>query len=153
MLPSQDERLISSLAYVSKTIDLIDPPSDDAYDVEQLNYDDRYWLIVHSGSYDEVVNLLLYARRKQLLENGLRPTLLVATDRLVNDGDIKQYHPLVVHSGKYPALSLMEGAERLISACGANIMRQTREMADRHDFIPMERAFDDQFLRAGFRRL
>src|SRR5262249_49323155 len=52
----------------------------------------------------------------------------------------------------YPASLLFPLAERVITACGFNVMRQTESLASIHRFLPFERRFDDQFQRARRRR-
>lgn len=49
----------------------------------------------------------------------------------------------------YPASMLFESAERIFTACGFNVMKQTEHFRERHFFISFERRYDDQFKRAA----
>jgi len=44
-------------------------------------------------------------------------------------------------------------AERVITACGFNVMRQSVNARVRHHFMPFPRPLDDQFTRAARRRI
>lgn len=104
------------------------------------------WLIVHAGSPLETAELCAYASELAYQE-GVRPRLmLVSPDARVI------LPPGVTHLNCYPASPLFPVADRIVSACGFNIMRQTVTFADRHHFMPFSRRFDDQFLRAARRR-
>lgn len=105
------------------------------------------WLVVHSGPWDEVKELLDYARDMAVAE-GMQPALALVTPVV--------QQPLpdnVLHLPLYPVYPLYWLADRIISACGFNVMREVGPYRDKHRFIPMPRQFDDQYARAGrFRR-
>ena len=48
----------------------------------------------------------------------------------------------------YPITPLLPLADRIIMACGFNVMRQTAAYREQHRFLPFPRHLDDQFLRA-----
>jgi predicted glycosyltransferase len=49
----------------------------------------------------------------------------------------------------YPAWPLFERAERIVTAAGFNVMRQTEPFRAKHRFVPFPRALDDQYTRAS----
>lgn len=104
---------------------------------------DGAWLILHSGPDTEINDLIGYARECAALE-GLRPRLVLAAPRrpagLPDD---------VVHVDPYPAWPLFAGAERIVTAAGWNVVRQTRPWRAKHRMLPFPRRWDDQFTRAA----
>ena len=104
----------------------------------------RYWLIVHSGNEDEVFELIASAKEMQEIEKS-DADLIVISPISVNYPKIFQYN-------FYPAFLLFESAERIFSACGFNVMKQTEAFADKHFCLPFPRHFDDQYERARRRR-
>lgn len=103
------------------------------------------WLVVHSGPDGETAELLEYAREQARLE-GLKPALVLITQ--VFSGKLRPGERLF---SCYPAAPLFPLADRIISACGFNTMRQTLAYRERHRFLPMPRRLDDQFARAAAR--
>ncbi len=104
------------------------------------------WLVVHAGGEAEIEQLLHYAEDQANME-GIRPSLCLVSPRppaCLPEG--------VLPLKSYPALPLYPLADRIISACGFNTMRQTLDFKGRHRFLPMPRRFDDQFARAAERR-
>ena len=95
------------------------------------------------------MELVAYARELRAAEatEGGDPQLVVIAPHQPTElpGDILQLDV-------YPATHLFSLADRLITACGFNVMRETIPHRDRHRFLPFERRFDDQFLRAARRR-
>jgi hypothetical protein len=106
---------------------------------------DPYWLLVHSGPEDEVHELIGYTQELREL-SGATCEVLVATRVRV------PLPPRFALVDVYPVTQLLAGAERIVSAAGFNIMSETAALAAKHDAVPMERRFDDQFLRAARRR-
>ncbi len=104
------------------------------------------WLVVHAGPDGEIGELLGYAREQARLE-GARPSLVLIAPEYGGGLD-----PGELRLACYPAAPLFPLADRIISACGFNTMRQTRAHRERHRFLPMPRRFDDQFARAALRR-
>ena len=104
------------------------------------------WLVVHSGPAAEIDALLAYARDLAAAE-AVRPTLVLVAPRSLTGPD-----PGVVRLYAAPANALYPLAERILTACGFNAMRETLPYRDRHRFLPMPRALDDQYARATQRR-
>jgi hypothetical protein len=52
----------------------------------------------------------------------------------------------------FPATPCFEGAARIITAAGFNVMRQTRLYRHKQTIVPMPRRYDDQFERARLAR-
>jgi predicted glycosyltransferase len=118
------------------------------------------WLIVHAGSGEEIAELLAYAREMSEQER-INPRLIViapevAESKLATGNGLEASGPglatLFEYYHFYPASALFRFADRIITACGYNTMRQTESFKDRHRFLPMARRFDNQFLRAARRR-
>lgn len=103
-----------------------------------------FWLIVHSGSEEEILELVNYAEEMREVEKA-NVKLVLISPRKIKHNNLFQYN-------LYPASVLFDKAERIFSACGFNIMNQTENFADKHFFIPFERRFDNQFQRAKLRR-
>ncbi len=100
------------------------------------------WLVVHSGPEDEILELIAYAETMSRMENLEPKIILISPHRLVS---------LTAHIEQidyYPAFVLFPFAERIISACGSNIMRQMKSYRHKHRYMPFKRRFDDQFFRA-----
>jgi hypothetical protein len=103
-----------------------------------------YWLIVHSGPEDEVLELIGYAQA--LRELHPIDHILVATRCNV---------PLpagFTRIDAYPATHLFADAAKIISAAGFNVMLDTEPWRAKHHPMPFARAYDDQFRRAARRR-
>lgn len=120
------------------------------------------WLIVHSGSSAETAELVAYAAEMSRLEEIDARLVLIAPDAnrapQMQSAD-STYQVSVSASGAriehfdfYPATAFFPIADRIITACGFNSMRQTEEFQHKHRFIPFERRFDNQFLRAARRK-
>ncbi len=101
------------------------------------------WLVVHSGPTGEIDELLAYARESAAVE-GVTPDLLLVSPEYRGEGARD-----VIHLPLYPAFSLFPLADRIVSACGFNIMQETAPYRFKHRFVPMHRRFDDQFARAA----
>lgn len=100
------------------------------------------WLVVHSGSNAEVRALLAFAFRKANAENAA-PHFVVVTPRAPE-------LPAGVERISHPrAWELFPHAERIVTACGFNTMLEAAPWRSKHLFLPLERRFDDQHLRAA----
>lgn len=105
-----------------------------------------YWLIVHSGPADEVRELVAHARELQRIgESSER--VLVATRCPI------PLPPRFELIDAYPVTHLLAGATRILSAAGYNIMLETENHHGKHHPIPFARRYDDQYARAGRRRI
>lgn len=92
------------------------------------------WLVVHSGPADEVAELVAYARETAAIE-GVNPRVV-----LVGTGGLDVL----------PAWPLFARAARLVTAAGANAIRQGLAHAPEvpHLVLPLPRRWDDQPARA-----
>lgn len=122
------------------TLPYPDEPSDDKS--ENPEVPDNCWLIIHSGSADELEQLWQFACQTAEIE-GQTPAFA-----LVSPGSRPEFLPeCVAHFNRYPADSLIKQADRVFSAAGFNIMQQMKAYKYKHHVMPMNRALDDQFLR------
>ncbi len=100
------------------------------------------WLVVHSGPASEVEALLDFAQDRAAFA-GISPRYFVISPRPPELPDGAEHLP---HAR--PA-ELYAHADRIITACGFNTMLETRPWRAKHLFLPFERRFDDQALRAA----
>ena len=100
------------------------------------------WLVVHCGPAPEVRTLLEYAALQAGKEN-VAPQYVVVSPRALElpAGVTRLAHPR--------AWELFPHAERIVTACGFNSMLETAPWRGKHLFLPLERRFDDQHLRAA----
>lgn len=100
-----------------------------------------YWLVVHSGPEHELRELIAYTRDLQVAE-GIATDLYVASFcRLSDWPDALQLDPLT-------AQRYFAGAQRIVTAAGFNLMRETAPFRHKQAVLPMPRRFDDQYARA-----
>ena len=104
------------------------------------------WVIVHSGPDEEIAELIAYADEMSGLEKIEPAFILVAPARPM------EMPSHIKHLDFYPASALFPFADRIITACGFNVMRETEEFKEKHRFLPLARRYDDQFLRAARRK-
>jgi hypothetical protein len=151
-------------------LNLIDPPprlSDKENDFVQTLRENfclpprPCWLVIHSGSPEEVAELLAYAREMSEQERINPRIILIAPEKMelskleTRNGlqtPDSGFQTAVEQVDFYPASALLPFADRIITACGFNMMRQTERYRDKHRFLPFARRFDNQFLRAARRR-
>ena len=102
---------------------------------------DPVWLVVHSGSAAEVHALLAFAFEKSRMENAAPRFVVVSPRALELPAGVTQIaHPR--------AWELFPHADRVVTACGFNSMLEAKPWRAKHLFLPLERRFDDQYLRA-----
>ena len=104
------------------------------------------WLIVHSEPQEEVLTLYDHARDISYAEM-VTPTFVI-----VSPCKFASLQKDTISFNFYPAYPCFEKAHKIFTACGFNAMQQTVNFRHKHVFIPFERRFDDQFLRANFRK-
>lgn len=97
------------------------------------------WLVVHSGPAAEVRALIEFASRQA---GDAVPRFVVVSPRELDlpAGVTRIAHPR--------AWELFQHAERIVTACGFNSMHEAAPWRAKHLFLPLERRFDDQHLRA-----
>ncbi len=105
-----------------------------------------HWLVVHAGAETEVNELLDYALETARVEACAAQITLICPSRPA------QLPAAVRHLAVYPAAAAFAQADRIVSACGFNVMQETRALRQKHRFLPMPRALDDQFARAAHAR-
>ncbi|MGQ0800137.1 MAG: hypothetical protein ACT4NL_08515 [Pseudomarimonas sp.] len=103
---------------------------------------DRYWLVLHSGPPSEVAQLIAYADEMRRIEAQTMRILIASRQPPSSLPDA------CTHIDAYPATALITHAERIISAAGFNVMRDTAGVRDRQRILPFPRRYDDQFERA-----
>jgi hypothetical protein len=107
---------------------------------------ESFWLIVHSGPEEEVLELVAYAE-------NLRDLADVRPERIVVASRCSVSLPIGFEAtDEVPVTHLFPSAARIISAAGFNVMCETAAWADKHHVVPFPRRFDDQYLRASRRR-
>jgi hypothetical protein len=104
-------------------------------------------LIVHSGSEEEVRDLISYAEEMRHYE-GTQARLMVAAPTQA----VLALSPAVETLGFFPASVLFPLADRVVSGCGFNVMRQMAPFRQKHYYLPFARRFDDQYWRAAYWR-
>jgi hypothetical protein len=102
-------------------------------------------VIVHSGPEHEVQELVEYTQELLAFERS-DARVLVATQC-----DVELPHGFE-RVGDDPASGLFDGAARIVSAAGFNVMLETMPYRHKHHVVPFPRTFDDQFLRAARRK-
>jgi hypothetical protein len=104
-------------------------------------FKDPVWLVVHSGPATEVDQLLSFSFERSKLEN-VKPKFVVVSPRAL---DLPAGVTRIAHER---AWELFPHVERIITGCGFNSMLEAAPWRAKHLFLPMERRFDDQALRA-----
>jgi hypothetical protein len=121
-------------------LELIDPPGE-----PPIESAEPYWLIVHSGPAAEVAELIAYAEEIRRVENADVPLLVISANTP------KELPPGTRVIDVFPATPYFGAAQRIFSAAGFNVMRQTRACRAKHVVLPMPRKLDDQMERARWR--
>jgi len=147
-LASPHEEAVAARSGSMLPIDLIDPPVEAGLPpiVTDEARNAPLWLVVHSGPDDEIGELLDYASQSAGAE-GIEPRIV-----LVAPSSPAGASGAISRIDFYPARLLFPHADRIITGCGFNAMRQTLPWRSRHRFIPFPRRYDDQYLRAARRR-
>ena len=101
-----------------------------------------FWMVVHAEKLEETEQLINFAREMREAENAIVSLILVSPNN----------HSFENRFDIYPASALFPFAERIITACGFNSMKQAEPFRDKHFFLPFARRYDDQFARARFAR-
>lgn len=101
-----------------------------------------YWLVVHSGPASEVAELIDYALALRTAEGSDAPLWIASP-----------CPPSPLPSGArlieaLPVDAYFAGAQRIVTAAGYNVMRQTAAFRSRQHVLPFPRRYDDQFERA-----
>ncbi len=119
-----------------------------------------FWLIIHSEPLHELLILLEYALEKKFIQKSNSKIIIISQ---INKANIikflKTLHNLLQINiydieviNTFETQNLMFHAEKIISACGFNIMQECKNFSYKHEYIPFERRYDDQFWRAAQRK-
>ena len=147
-LTSKHNQFIEKFSEISMELELVYPEG--SINSKNLNllatFKNPPWIIVHSGPFDELRLIYQHATETAQIE-GKNPEFLIISqiDEKIDDQNAIQ----IKH---FPASVFFPYAEKIFTACGFNIMYETRRYADKHYFIPFKRKFDDQFARALLRK-
>jgi hypothetical protein len=101
-----------------------------------------YWLVVHSGPPAEVAELIAYAAEIRAFERADVPLCVLTPN------PPESLPANTITRDVFPAHAYFESAERIFTAAGFNVMRQTEPYRHKHLVLPMPRRFDNQFGRA-----
>ncbi|NME70953.1 hypothetical protein [Flammeovirga aprica] len=109
----------------------------------QQNQEQKYYLINHSGSQEEVLQLLELLKKHPGYKQSNLPILINSPKDFsgVIADNVEMIH-------QYPAHSLFDQAKLIVTGCGYNSMIETLPFFEKHIFTPFERKFDNQFERA-----
>lgn len=99
------------------------------------------WLLVHSGSADEVCALLRFAAA-HARRARIEPQFVIVSPRAL---DLPAGLLQMAHAN--PS-TLFPFADRIVTGCGFNSMLETWPWRDKHLCLPFKRRFDDQSHRA-----
>ena len=98
------------------------------------------WAVVHSEPRDETEALLNHARDLAAMKQKNPIYLLCSSQPLEPESDM---YPLRL----FPAYGLFSRVDRIITACGFNLMQQALDFQARHEAVPFPRRYDNQFRR------
>jgi hypothetical protein len=101
-----------------------------------------FWLVLHSGPEVEVQELTDYAVQMRQIEGSPLPIVIASPQPPA------RLPPGCVVIDQHPATTLIEAAERIVSAAGFNVIHETRRFRHKQVVLPFWRRFDDQFERA-----
>lgn len=143
-LPEAQESFIQKHSKSVETLELVYPQPALPPQTESLirRMPSPIWLVVHAGPASEVDDLLTFARNIAR-EERMDPTWLVCTMC-----DYSSVHREVNVLKQFPIWPLYDQVDRIFTACGFNAMLQTEAYRDKHHFLPFERKYDDQLIRA-----
>lgn len=149
-LAGEHVEFVTALSSEVIPLELIDPPAhilaDQHARIEaHAPAGTPLWLVVHSEPHEETEQLVQYAREMAMIE-GIAPRFVVATPEA--DAFAREPDDDILAIDLFPASALFARADRIITACGFNAMRQAAPFGDRHRFLPFARRYDDQYLRA-----
>jgi predicted glycosyltransferase len=100
---------------------------------------EKYFLVVHSGSLEELENLVFYAIDYKKMNQSKEIILIISAHKIEIDDCIS--------IKEYPAKNYFQRASKIITACGFNSIFETISFRDKHLCIPFPRRYDDQFYR------
>ena len=99
---------------------------------------ENFWLIIHSSSKEELVELVEYAREMSKLESK-KPKFVICSDQRTNLVDA-----LFISDPK----PYLNKASKIFSGAGFNTWHELKPYREKHECIPFNRRFDDQHWRS-----
>jgi len=133
-------RELSRYSIDLREIELIEPHvSSHAYALPRR----PFWLVDHSGSLEELESLLEYQRELARLEQFEGQTFIHSIETGLSLLPHEALSEFLFTPLLYPF------ASRIFTACGFHAMREAQQFPEKHSFVPFERKFDDQFIRAA----
>lgn len=124
------------------------------------NLETPFWLIIHSEPLEELLILLEYTLEKQLIQKSNSKIIIISQiskdkfieflQKISNIIQIDLNYIEIINT--FDTQNLIIHAEKIISACGFNVMQECENFSDKHECIPFERRYDDQFWRASQRK-
>lgn len=150
-LSPEHEKFVNDFSLrIERLKELTDPPPESdpgCNDVFDELASRHFWLIFHSGPEHEIEELVAYAEDMRRIEHNRAALLIVTPGPFTPTASLPDNCRFAC---SYPIdKKLLERAERIITACGFNTMRQLEPFAGKHYFLPFERHFDDQHTRAA----
>ncbi|MFP4341787.1 MAG: hypothetical protein ACLFQO_15170 [Cyclobacteriaceae bacterium] len=142
---SGQETFLQQHARECADLDLSYPPAALNTNVREqvCNYrqgSNEVWAIIHSEPAEEVEALLSYARDMAVQEAKSPRFLLCSSLPFPEEEDVL---PLQL----FPAYGLFPHVDRIITACGFNLIQQAAPFRNKHICMPFPRRYDDQFAR------
>lgn len=122
-------------------LDLIDPLYPEGASLELPK--SPFWIVDHSGSLSEVQNLLAFARDVRRFE-GFEGSMYIHS----NERGLELQREEHLTSFLFTPL-LYPFAAKIFTGAGFHAMRQAGQFPEKHLYLPFERRFDDQFIRAA----
>jgi predicted glycosyltransferase len=104
-----------------------------------------YSLVVHSGPAAEVLELIDHCLTLRALDGTGERVVVVTGATIELPKGVERFDRL-------PAAALFSAATRIVSAAGFNVILEGEPWRHKHQVVPFDRRFDDQYLRAARRR-
>jgi hypothetical protein len=148
-LPAEQNEFIRQNSKAVIKIELIYPETKLSENAKELinSFKKPLWLIVHSEPIYELKILYQHALEIAEIENKNPEFVIISqTTEKLNLDNVKQIN-------YFPASDFFPFAEKIFTACGFNSMHQSMLYSEKHHYIPFARKFDNQFLRAKYRKL
>ncbi len=148
LLAESQKNILHEVCNSVKNINLIYPKHELTASIKQILHkiSKPIWLIVHSEPESELLVLLNYAKDLAMIEKTDPFFLIISQCNLPT----KNVNEMVIDY--YPAYSIFQFVDKIFTASGFNSMSQTNTFREKHYFIPFQRRYDDQFLRAALRK-
>lgn len=97
-----------------------------------------YYLVIHSGSSEELDYLVKYADQTMKVDKFDGKLIVIGRENLESQKTTLK---------KYPAVEYFPEAKKIFTACGFNLLRELVAFRNKHICIPFPRRYDDQFFR------